>query len=921
MRTLFNQHHMLLVHFDYRRCGAKERAHLAQRASQVARLNAKPVYVFRELWQYLTEQRIVAPGYSLLQDVVGTALTAEQTRLATVLRTNLTPEECAALDTLLGSDSGLHPITQLKHDPKDFSLGEMRREIERATALRPLAQLADRLFPQLDISNEGIKYDAALARYYSIFRLRQLDTRTTYVYLLCFAFHRYQRAHDHLLTCFLHKVKAFVDEGKGAAKDRAAAHHVADQRDLPKAGAVLKLFTTEPGDGTTSFSAVQAKAFAILDRPRLERVAAHLAKTARFDEVALQWEHVEKTALQFKRHLRPLLQAVEITASEPEAPLMLAIAFLRGAFAKRQPLSQYAERAIPTRCIPKRLRRYLYAQEGRGPRHLLVDRYEFWVYRLLRQGLESGRISCRQSVRFRSFEDDLIPEEEWRQHKDALIASIGLPVLSSPITEQLADLERHLEDLVQTVNRRIATGENTQFKVTRSSPTLRWTLTTPRSGNMVNHPLFDGIPQQDIANVLLFVTSRRPFLQLFDHLLPRYTKRAADDRVLCACLMAWGTNTGLGRMAEISDISYHDLQEASDDFMRLETLGSANDLVVDGTAALPITQHDNLGGVVHSSSDGQTFETRRPTFNARHGPKYFGLKKGIVADTLVINHIPVSARIIGANEHESHYVFDLLFNNTTSLRPDVHSTDTHGANEVNFALLHAFKYQFAPRYADISEKVRTSLFGFQHPRQYAGLTLRPMHKANTALIIEDWDNVLRIFVSLARKTTSQSIIVSKLSSYARRNRTRRALWEFDGIIRSIHLLTYVDSPPMRKNVQHALNRGENYHQLRRAVSYANFGKLRFKSEEEQQIWSECSRLITNCILYFNATILSELLAEKVASGDSATVEALKGIALSAWGHANLHGRYAFTTPTTPIDIAAIVQLLAQQPIAPDDAEP
>jgi len=106
-----------------------------------------------------------------------------------------------------------------------------------------------------------------------------------------------------------------------------------------------------------SFSPVQAKAFAILDRPRLDRVAAHLAKTARFDEVALQWEHVEKTALQFKRHLRPLLQAVEITASEPEAPLMLAIEFLQGAFAKGHPLSQCAERAIPTRCISKRFRR------------------------------------------------------------------------------------------------------------------------------------------------------------------------------------------------------------------------------------------------------------------------------------------------------------------------------------------------------------------------------------------------------------------------------------------------------------------------------------------------------------------------------------------------------------------------------------
>jgi len=105
------------------------------------------------------------------------------------------------------------------------------------------------------------------------------------------------------------------------------------------------------------------------------------------------------------------------------------------------------------------------------------------------------------------------------------------------------------------------------------------------------------------------------------------------------------------------------------------------------------------------------------------------------------------------------------------------------------------------------------------------------------------------------------------------------------------------------------------------VSYANFGKLRFKSEEEQQIWSECSRLITNCIPYFNATILSELLVEKLDCGDTDGVEALKGIALSAWGHANLHGRFAFTKPTTSIDIAAIVQLLAQQTIAPDDAEP
>nr|WP_257150274.1 transposase [Bacillus cereus] len=65
------------------------------------------------------------------------------------------------------------------------------------------------------------------------------------------------------------------------------------------------------------------------------------------------------------------------------------------------------------------------------------------------------------------------------------------------------------------------------------------------------------------------------------------------------------------------------------------------------------------------------------------------------------NHIPIQARIIGANEHESHYIFDILYNNTINTNPTIHSTDTHGTNEINFAILDLFGYQFAPRYKDI----------------------------------------------------------------------------------------------------------------------------------------------------------------------------------------------------------------------------
>jgi len=169
-------------------------------------------------------------------------------------------------------------------------------------------------------------------------------------------------------------------------------------------------------------------------------------------------------------------------------------------------------------------------------------------------------------------------------------------------------------------------------------------------------------------------------------------------------------------------------------------------------------------------------------------------------------------------------------------------------------------------------------------------------------------------VSLALKTTTQSIITGKLSSYARKNKTRMALWEYDAIIRSLYLLQYIDEPPLRRNVQLALNRGESYHKLRKTVAFANFGKLRFKNEHEQQIWQECSRLITNCIVFYNATILSNLLTCRESVGDIEGTARLKNVSPVAWQHINLHGRYEFTKSEEIIDINKIIQELLKVPV-------
>jgi len=908
--TRLNQQRLILSLCNYRNCDIEEHLKLETKAQRAAMVCSKPIYVFREIMHYLLAEHIAIPVYSFLQDTIGKALKDEQNRLISIVRQHLKPSDIQSLKSLLSDSQGLYEITLLKHEPKDFSLKEIKQEINRGKQINHLYCLAKSLLPYLSISNESIKYYASLIAYYSVFSLRRFNEWIVYVYLLCFVYHRYQKLHDNLINCLIHDVRGYTDDTKSYAKERIYESIIESHQDLQKAGKVLKIFTDDSIEGNTPFYQVQAKAFGILERQKLDSIADHITKSARFDETAFQWEHIDKLASQFKRHLRPILLSVDFASSSANNPLIEAINFLKDSYQKDKPLGQYTYEIFPKRFITGKMKRYLYENK-----QLLPNRYEFLVYRLLRNSLEAGDIFCRDSVRFRSFEDDLLDKQKW-QNKEELIALTGLTVFKQPIRDHLAMLEQALENRITEVNQRIAKGLNEHFQIKKHGQSVRWTLEYPSNDEPVNHPFFNALKQVEISDVLHFVNQQCSFMDVFEHVLLRYTKQKVDDRNIAACILAWGTNMGLGRMSEVSDIQYHTLSATSDNFIRLETISEANDRVCNAIAKLPIFQYYNIGETVHSSSDGQKFETRIHTINARYSPKYFGLKKGIVSYTLVTNNVPVNATIIGANESESHYVFDILYNNTTDIQTEVHSTDTHGTNEVNFAILYLFGYQFAPRYMDIYDRVSTSLYGFKQPNQYEGI-LKPIRKIDDNLIVDEWDNIQRIMVSLALKTTTQSIIIGKLSTYARKNKTKRALWEYDNIIKSLYLLDYVDLPALRSNVQQALNRGENYHQLHRAVSFANFGKLRFRTEYEQQIWNECGRLIANCIIYYNIAILSNLFSHKEKTGSIQEIEQLKRISPIAWQHINLHGRYEFNKTTENININAIIQELVQLPIKYD----
>jgi Domain of unknown function (DUF4158) len=492
--TRLKQQRLILDLCQYRNADTLIREQLEARARQTAAVCGKPLYVFRELMRYLMAERIVAPRYSTMQDMVGRALAQEQRRLASIVDDHIDPVAQFALNRLLEDAQGLHEITLLKRDPRDFSNHEIRREVQRGQQMRELYELSQKLLPHLQISNENITYYATLVDYYSVYKLRQLSESTVYVYLLCFIQHRYRKLHDNLIQSLLHHVRKHGDDASAAAKELVYNFRTATNADMTKGGQILKLFTDEGIAGSLPFAEVRQKAFAMLDAARLNAVAEYLATKARFDEKAFEWQHLDKAAQRIKLNLRPILQGVQFAATAADDALIEATRFLAEASRNGKVLNTYKEQDIPLRWVPERIKRYIYESNGTR-RKLMADRYEFLIYQQLRTGLESGDIFCRDSVRFRSLNDDLLDERLWRSSKEALIAKAGLDSLRQPIGQHLAELKLRLDE----VNQRIAAGENTYFKLKGNG---RWTLEYPGDEEETNHPFFDQLPQTDINSVL-----------------------------------------------------------------------------------------------------------------------------------------------------------------------------------------------------------------------------------------------------------------------------------------------------------------------------------------------------------------------------------------------------------------------------------
>ena len=419
--TRLEQQRIILQLFNYRLADQEAKSELEQKAQRFAMLSTQPIYIMREVLQYLENRRIVIPGYTFLQDMVGRAVTRERNRITDLLAQALSPATKDQLDALLQADEQVYRISALKREAKDFSYKELRQEVERRRFFQPLHEFARTFLGTAGLSVESGKYYASLVKFYTVYKLQRMAQGTTRLYLLCFAFHRFRLINDNLIEAFIHLVHQYEKLAKRAAEEAMQKAMVDAAEHLQAAGQVLSLFTDTSIPDEAPFMAVKEQAFTLLEREQFPVVSDYLRNIA-FDKVGFEWAYYTTLSFQFKRNLRHLFCELDFAGRVEDTPLMEAVIFLQELLRQGKSPRQTNGLLFPREVIPKSLQRYLFiasekAEEGDevdAEKRLDADRYEFLLYRLLRNALEAGNLFVKDSVEFRRFEDDLISDERWQ---------------------------------------------------------------------------------------------------------------------------------------------------------------------------------------------------------------------------------------------------------------------------------------------------------------------------------------------------------------------------------------------------------------------------------------------------------------------------------------------------------------------------
>lgn len=895
--TQRNHQRQIQTMLSYRRALPTDLLALEQWLLARALEHDTPLVLFQMACNWLKQNHLICIGTTRLEKSVASARNQAQERTYENLKPLLTEELCGFLDGLLTVDNELKRtrLSWLQRTPTDNTPKQILETLEKISFLQTQGA-ANWNLSQLNPNQ--LNYLAKVGARATNQALQRSAEIRRYPLLLAFLKQSLYGFTDALVEMVNQRLWNLYNEAKrNFETDRLKATKTISEklRTLQNIGAILL-------DDSIEDQTVRATAFEYISPEQLQSSLEEAEKLIRPEEDAYI-DYFCRFYSRVRRFSTKFLATLQFQARGDDQGLIEGLQLVHQ-------IHQGERRKLPEETpigfIPKAWQAYvLETNEGINWRY-----YELAALWVLRQRLRSGDVHLVHSRRFNELATYFIPQSAWQTKREELAGLTGTPLEANL---RLKEREQDLITLMAQVET-LLTDEESDLREEEGrlilSPLVAQEKTLEL--NQLAQSISQRLPQLDITDLLVEVDNWTQFSAAFEHLHAPTQRDSSALQHLYSCLLAQACNLDFQQMATSARLAYRRLNWYNTWYIRDETLQTANQVLVNYHYHLPLSQL--WGGGILSSSDGQRFPAKGSIRQARAIPRYFGYGKGVTFYSWTSDQFSqYGSKPIPATVRDATYVLDEILNNETELPIMEHTTDTAGYTELIFALFNLLGLRFSPRIRDLADQklYRTSTIALE---SYPKLQTYVQDVIQSARIVDDWDEMLRLAGSMKMGWVTASLIVQKLQAFPRKHPLMRALQEYGKLIKTIHILRWYADEANRRRLNRQLNKGEALHSLRTHLFFANQGKLRGQKDEDLHNQVGCLNLVTNAIIVWNTVYTEQVLQQLKREGHSISDEDIKTIWPTRHLHLNVYGKYIF-------EVARIGQRHALRPLRVPSLQP
>ena len=894
-RTIQRYKQIIRSYFNILEFDETMESKLQHHATELANNFTHRKKIFYSLVDYSKKLNIEVPSYFILSNIISSALNFQTNSILNALKQYKNDERLKLLDEFtdknesyknrynIGSYKKLGHSTNKKHMVS--SLVQLENIKSKFTILKPIID-------EVGINDKISQYYSKWLEQSKITQLTQKDILNGRFMLLSFVKYQYYIRNDNLIDRFISIIQT--------TKNSLFRH----QKDLSFKYEPLKKAITQSLEDSNLSIINDVNAILennkISDSSKVSQLKEIIAsKTQNLKTLMTQrsdieqqdlnrFDFLEQASKSLQGKLSGVIRLVEFDKKSSNKNIISAIKYFKD--------TNIIKQDAPLEFLDEDEKLAVFDSDGK----IRVSLYKALLFIHISDGIKSGILNVKYCYKYKSFEEYLIPKDEYQTKKSELLKHHELDHLED-LEKFITPVNEKLESNFKSTNEKIINELNFHIKLNDDS----FSLLTPKlekTDEQLEHTISKYLPQSEFISVidlLHSVQNQTDFLDSFKHYSLQNTKiKKLDVNLLYASIVGYGCNISLSKMSKISKgISENELDTATTWYFSEDNTMEANDKIVAFTDSLEISKIlSNNSKLNHTSSDGQKYNIKASidSTNAGYSFKYFGTAKGVSVYTFIDeSHKLFYSTVINVNERESGYVIDGLMHNDV-VKSNIHSTDTHGFSEVIFGLTHLLGFSFAPRIKNFKDQ---QLYGIETPKIYLqkGYPLFPKRKINFEIIKDNWDDILRFILTIKSRKTTASQLLKRLTSYSKHHKLYTALKEFGKIIKTDFLLTYIDDVELRQRIEKQLNKVEASNRFSKAVFFGNNAEFIFASQEEQNIANNCKRLIQNAVILWNYLYINKKLQQaKSQSQKDEIIEALKNSSIVHWSHINFYGTYDFT---------------------------